>query len=155
MNKRKIFFVALFLLVGTIGIVYAIDIGDNITGFEFIQIDVATENWCKNIDVEKTTDHIIYWYNCKDVVKNFPSNYTVVGDFINRGYPVGAYDNCRGRGGTPNQCLISGYDGRALEDIREHVVQVREDMIRKQRLARPTREFPPGNQRFTEEEING
>lgn len=154
-KKKKIFVLSLFILVGAIGLAFAIEIGDNLSGSDFVQLDINTENWCKSIEVEKTTDHIIYWYNCKDVVKNFPGNYTVVGHDLQRGYPIEVYDSCRGRGGTPEQCLVSGYDAQALEDIREHVVQVREDLFRKQRLARPTREFPPGNQRFTEEEING
>lgn len=152
--KKTIPFIIAFML-GMLVIVVAIEIGDNITGLDFKNLDVNTENWCKNIDVEKTTDHIVYWYQCKQIDKVTPDNYSVKGVILQRAYDITAYNDCRNRGGSSNQCLISDYDTRALTDIQNYVFELREDILRKQRLAIITREFPPNTERFNEEEING
>ncbi len=153
MKLNKITLFAIAFLFGSIVTVLAIEIGDNLSGFDFKNLDVETENWCRNIDVEKSTDNIIYWYECKEVIKVNPSNYSVEGRTLQRGYPIEDYNNCIGRG-NPDLCLATFYDEQALLDVRQFVLQLREDITRKQRQAIISREFPPNTERFSQEQIN-
>lgn len=154
-KNQKIFLIALGIMIGIAGTVVAIEIGQSLSGAEFLAINVATENWCRQTDVERTTENIVYWYSCKDIEKITPSNYTVVERIITAGYPSEDYTNCIGRGGDFTTCLALFYDEKALSDIRGYVEQLREDLFRKQREARQIREFPRNTQRFTEQQING
>ena len=150
--KKKIFNVIAYLLIFS-GITTAFIIGEQFNSEQFKLRNVQQEVICTYIDMGEEEGNIAFFFECAQIVKISGDNFEVKASRATIKYPRERVTECLTR--LPLiRCWREEIRPIVLRDIRAHVAEVREDIVRMQRRARARNSQFNQLINFTTDEIN-